>query len=378
MVFDSPRVIALFSVPVFGIAMFLQLPFGVGGSVAERVAARSNSSVRFLNLQTSVMFAREASNPSDMQKVSLRSSRQDNLHEQQNSSSLESKPVRAAEAGDPLLLAAGRGRDLAYYTRLNEDEYCRKPLPGVTGVHHFYARDSEAAVGRQDGHCIVVFRGATNLLGLLRWLQGLVMVSLDGCPGCRVGDGLLAGYRAVSEQVKRALKRLSCKSVLVTGYSLGAGHAELAMYELGKMGYHILPTYLFGEPPVFNPAFHHAFHSTIHANVVRVIHGKDPVTHIGPKEGASPWGGAVYQPGKNPLSDHFMYTGVYMIACHRRNLPDYIIGGRLAEHVVEQAVAAVPGLRDALHEAEWMAEDAFVGFWEQVAVNWGPFLKDIW
>jgi len=377
MVFDARKVIALCSVPVIGIAMLLQLPFGVGGSVAERVAARSNSSSRFPNLQTTVMFAREVSNRPDMWNFSLHSSRHDHLH-QENSSSLESKLVTTAGGGYPLLSAASTGRDLAYWAQLNEDEYCQKPLPGVSGAHHFYAQDSEAAVGRQGGHCIVLFRGATNLLGLLRWLQGLTMVSLHGCPGCRVGDGLLVGYRALSRRVKGALKSLGCKSVLVTGYSLGAGHAELAMYELGKMGYHILPTYLFGEPPVFNHAFHHAFRSTVHANVVRVVHGKDPVAHIGPKEGASPWGGAVYQPGNNPLSDHFMYTGVYMIACHRRNMPDYIIGGRLAEHAVEKAVASVPGLRAALHEAEWMAEDAYVGFWEQVAINWGPFLKDIW
>jgi len=67
----------------------------------------------------------------------------------------------------------------------------------------------------------------------------------------------------------------------VTGHSLGAAEAIIAMYDLSKHGYKIEQSYTFGQPRVGNKAFAKAFAEEIGASAnYRVTYHKDPFVHM--------------------------------------------------------------------------------------------------
>ena len=66
----------------------------------------------------------------------------------------------------------------------------------------------------------------------------------------------------------------------MTGHSLGAAEAVLAMFDLGQMGFNIKPTYTFAGPRVGNSAFAGAFNQAFGNRVQRVTHYYDPVPHL--------------------------------------------------------------------------------------------------
>merc|ERR1712232_1114785 len=175
-----------------------------------------------------------------------------------------------------------------------------------------------------------------------------------GCSGCRGGAGFVSGYESVAGQIKSALHSLGCHTVAVTGHSLGAAKAILAVYQLAKDGYAITTSYVFGEPRVGNGAFQGAFHNAVHARVFRVVHGQDPIVKLG-APGSSAVGTEIYQPGNSVLTDHLHYSGVHMTPC----MPDGLPGGAAAEEEGERAAQAaehaaenVPGGAEAVHHAE--------------------------
>lgn len=275
----------------------------------------------------------------------------------------------------PNLLASKTSGDYAYYLQLIRNEFCGMRLPKMSGVHHLdNGGDSGAAVGRNGDHCVVMMRGAANYPGILQYLRNQRMVPLRGCPGCRVGIGFLRGYRALERSIKAALKSLDCKAVVVTGYSLGAGEAEIAMYDLGKHGYRILPTYLFGEPPSFNAAFHSVLHSIIHTTVFHVVHGADPIARLGR---GSAWKGSslIYEPGNDVVADHFFYHGINMIPCIKSHLPDYLKDGRKTQRDFERVMSAQPGGLAMARKVEDAMAMGFLYGLAAIGQAWKPIFR---
>lgn len=163
--------------------------------------------------------------------------------------------------------------------------------------------DAHAYVGRLGEACVVAFRGTDSLSG---WGQDLASVLLTEFPGCshqgepcRVGSGFLQNYQAIAEAIRTQLSAIGCSAgstpLYVTGHSLGAALATLAMFDLNRLGYNVAKAYTFGQPRVGDAAFAAAFHEAMASTPVhRVSRADDPV---------------VYLPARDPF--HHVGTEVY-------------------------------------------------------------------
>merc|ERR1712048_99335 len=77
------------------------------------------------------------------------------------------------------------------------------------------------------------------------------------------------------------LKRIGCDTtqpLAVTGHSLGAAEATLAMFDLHNDGYNVIESYTFGQPRVGDANFKAAFESKFgDIEPFRVTHANDPI-----------------------------------------------------------------------------------------------------
>lgn len=77
----------------------------------------------------------------------------------------------------------------------------------------------------------------------------------------------------------------SLGNLLVTGHSLGAGVATLAMFHLQRKGYNVVQSYNFESPRVGNQSWSAAFQTAFGRDVpvFRVTHSKDVVVRVPPQ-----------------------------------------------------------------------------------------------
>merc|ERR1712228_735641 len=84
--------------------------------------------------------------------------------------------------------------------------------------------------------------------------------------------------------IKGNLSAIGCQkggSMTVSGHSLGAAEAAIAMYDLRSEGYRINQTYTFGQPRVGDAAFVSAFESAFGKSLLyRLTHYHDPIPHL--------------------------------------------------------------------------------------------------
>lgn len=164
-------------------------------------------------------------------------------------------------------------------------------VPGMTNVFVVNATTDDAFVygGTLNGQCTIVFRGTTNIAGWIKDLQSTHLVNLEhsgipcshnGSP-CQVGQGFLQNYEALAEGIKHNLQKLKCSTVAVSGHSLGAAEAAIAMFDLKQEGYDIAEAYTFGQPRVGNAAFAEAFQVEFGSTAYfRVTHADDPINQV--------------------------------------------------------------------------------------------------
>jgi len=192
-------------------------------------------------------------------------------------------------------------------------------------VRRFRSASGAALVGRSGGgQCVAAFRGTFSLGDTVKDVRSMQLAPYSGCSGCQVGSGFLDGYAALAGGVKGALRAMECREVAVTGHSLGAAEATLAIFELSREGFSLQTSYIFGGPHVGNAAFRDAWYASVHARVFSVVHGLDPVTRVGPVTALDVTiGTEVYEAGANVFTDHLFYSGVYLTPC----LAQGIMGG---------------------------------------------------
>jgi len=170
-------------------------------------------------------------------------------------------------------------------------------VPGMSDVRAIESgktNDAFAYVGKKNGECLAVFRGTSDLAGWMEDLKSAVLVDLtdyglgDICSyngtTCKVGDGFMDNYNSVSTYLKGNLTDIGCtkgSQLSITGHSLGAAEAAIAMFDLKHEGYDIVETYTFGQPRVGDQVFVSAFEAEFGPiDTYRVTHADDPVPHL--------------------------------------------------------------------------------------------------
>jgi len=165
----------------------------------------------------------------------------------------------------------------------------------IDGGQFFNA--SRVIVGKlKDQHgCLVAFRGTNNLRN---WITDFEVwqthpVSFQACVGCKVHAGFYDTWNKLKPSVLEALNQVGCglhapagtnpdKLLYVTGHSLGASLAHLAMFTLQSHGWDISKTYSYEAPRTGNRAFSEAFAGRFARKfpVFRVTHAQDPIVHL--------------------------------------------------------------------------------------------------
>jgi len=167
---------------------------------------------------------------------------------------------------------------------------CSGPLPAVPGsitVVQNRTMDLQAFVGKlEDGRAIVSFRG-TRPTKIQDWVTDLKSAfktdwTGPGCPSCRVAKGFYEAYLALAPDIKVALHGLNAGTVVVTGHSLGASMAGIAMMDLYASGFNLAPAhYTFGQPRDGDEVYASTFNSVLGTSrLFRVVHYKDIVPHL--------------------------------------------------------------------------------------------------
>jgi len=171
-------------------------------------------------------------------------------------------------------------------------------VPGVTDVFVvnktvddafvFGGKITNAKFSRAN-QCFLVFRGTSNTQGWIQDLKSLTLASLPkaGIPcshagkSCNVGSGFLTNYLDLAPGIKSGLKRIGCdetQSLAITGHSLGASEAVIAMFDLKNEGYDVIESYTFGQPRTGDAVFTAAFEADFAAiEPFRVTHSNDPI-----------------------------------------------------------------------------------------------------
>jgi len=170
-------------------------------------------------------------------------------------------------------------------------------VPGMKSVRVVQTPENDDAfafVGKLEDQCVLSFRGTTNFAG---WVLDIesgddanlndfgIDCSFDGKP-CRAGRGWVKNYQNIAGHILGNLSDIGCKpgsSITITGHSLGAAQAGVAMIDLNNKGYTIDQSYTFGQPRIGNKAFVSAFEAAFGTQrVMRVTHYYDPVPHLPP------------------------------------------------------------------------------------------------
>merc|ERR1712093_376657 len=99
-----------------------------------------------------------------------------------------------------------------------------------------------------------------------------------------VGNGFMNNYNSVASYLKGNLSDIGCtkgSQLSITGHSLGAAEAGIAMFDLKNEGYDIVETYTFGQPRVGDETFVKAFEQEFsNIETWRITHADDPVVHL--------------------------------------------------------------------------------------------------
>jgi len=176
----------------------------------------------------------------------------------------------------------------------------------VTGTN--VRLDASALIGRVGlrRKCMVAFRGTADLSGWIKDIESGIRVNVNNygiechvqsknpktnashSKACLVGVGWADVYGTLRQRVNASLHEIGCTpgvELTITGHSLGAAVAQLAMFDMSSAGYHIVQSSVFGSPRVGDTTWVEAFEKRLGRDTVyRITYHQDPVPHL-PMEG---------------------------------------------------------------------------------------------
>jgi len=170
-----------------------------------------------------------------------------------------------------------------------------KCVDKVESVHVCDGATTKAFAAMWEGRCLLSFMGTHDYSAFITDLKFYhAHVSWDGCANCSVHGGFLAEWQSLEKCLSGSLQRLGCASaavpqVRVTGHSLGAAVASLAMSSLSTRGWHIEEAYTFGMPRTGDENFAREFEKRFSQGFYRITHHMDPVVQLPPSSWVSDW-----------------------------------------------------------------------------------------
>lgn len=153
---------------------------------------------------------------------------------------------------------------------------------GFPRARFFASRGTEGFVAARDDLIVVAYRGTQEREDVLADAK-LKMVPGKG--GGHVHRGFKAALEAVSADMAAALRSFRDKNqpVFVTGHSLGAALAGLAVGASRTEGVEIAGLYTFGMPRIGNKHFAAKFQQAFGKQTFRLVNNNDIVTRVPPR-----------------------------------------------------------------------------------------------
>jgi len=180
----------------------------------------------------------------------------------------------------------------------------------------------------KDNSCVVAIRGTKNLQnGLADASFWTTKVELPGCEDCSIHSGFAHEWDVLKNSTKDALRQKNCSNVYVTGHSMGASVAQLAMYDLQTSGFSVQQSHHFEAARLGNSAFVSAFQAAFGNTIpaFRITHAYDPVPHLPPQGllGYRHAGPEAYLFPTNSTMEHVVCaTGEDPLCANRYNILD--------------------------------------------------------
>lgn len=154
---------------------------------------------------------------------------------------------------------------------------------GFDRFKFFDVYPTEAFIAADKNVIIVAFRG-TEPKSFQDWLSDAQTRLIKGYLG-KNHQGFLTAYQRISGELYATLNRFqdNNQTLWLTGHSLGAALATLAVADLGEMGRTIHGLYTFGQPRVGDQVFAREFDSRYKRKTFRFINNEDIVTRVPPR-----------------------------------------------------------------------------------------------
>jgi len=151
---------------------------------------------------------------------------------------------------------------------------------GLSKFEFFNADETQAFMAGDEDTIILAFRG-TEPTKLQDLMTDAKMEFTNG-PGGRVHSGFLGGLEAVWSDIRNTLTEFqdNGQSLWVTGHSLGAALAVLAVANLGEEDKPIHGLYTFGQPRVGDKTFARNFNLDFQPITFRFVNNNDIVTRV--------------------------------------------------------------------------------------------------
>lgn len=155
---------------------------------------------------------------------------------------------------------------------------------GFPNTKFFSKKETQGFVAGNDEMILVAFRG-TEPNKIRDWMTDADIKKVSGKGGGHVHRGFKAALELVSEDMANAVRkfRKQGQPVFVTGHSLGAALAGLAVAASQTEGIDIAGLYTYGMPRIGNKFFAAKFKKNHGKRAFRVVNNNDIVTRLPPR-----------------------------------------------------------------------------------------------
>jgi triacylglycerol lipase len=155
---------------------------------------------------------------------------------------------------------------------------------GFPNAKFFSRRGTQGFVAGNDELILVAFRG-TEPKALRDWMDDVKIKKVPGKGGGHVHRGFKGALERVSTDMAEAVRRFRDRGqpVFVTGHSLGAALAGLAVAASKTEKIEIAGVYTYGMPRVGNRIFAKRFKKAYGRRTFRVVNNNDTVTRVPPR-----------------------------------------------------------------------------------------------